>query len=483
MSASKRIRLLKANRSPKVAKNTNCADLKRALDWILENKIFADLKLHGNVGWLPVSLVRMAILWVWSSESTLCEAATSARKLMQQLFGGVPVTTYQGLTNALKRYSEPLISLLWSRMHHLMEELGVDQYRLGIWLVLAMDGSRVDVPRTKSNEERFCKPRNSKKSKTKNKRSRHRNRRRDQATRRKSHYDPQPVGPQMWLTLLWHVGLQIPWAWKIGPSYSSERQDVLDLFSMHKHPKNTLCCGDAGLVGYEFWQQLRSQGHHFLVRVGANVRLLKCLGHVRESNGIVYCWPDTISRKKLQPLVLRLLKFHDGRGEIYLVTSVLKASQLSNKLASELYRRRWGIELQFRSLKQTYDRSKLRSRTPDCAQIELHWSLMGLGMIQLLALKERTRWGEPAGKTSVAAAIRIVQSMMTNPDATRPAHESLAHRLANATIDTYQRKSQKKSRNYPRRKQEPTTGKPVITVATKEQRRKLRKINDLQTAI
>jgi len=465
--------------------NTQSEDLKRALEWVVIPETFVGVKLHGNVGWQPASLVTLALLWVWSPDATLTAAAASAIGLMSRISQSVPVSTYQGLTNALKRYSSMLIPLLWDRLHTLMEACGKKKYRIGMWLVLAMDGSRVTVPRTQANEDRFCKPRQPRKNRKKSqkqRRSRYANRSMVPAPRQKSHYDPQPVGPQTWLTLMWHVGLRVPWAWRIGPSYSSERGHVLELLSTQRFPENTLFCADAGFVGYDFWQQIRRQGHHFLVRVGGNVRLLKQLGHVRQRNGLVYCWPDDVAKRNQPPLCLRLLRFHDARGEVYLVTSVLTQSLLPDSLASEIYRRRWGIELQFRAFKQTYQRSKLRSRTPDCVDVELHWSLLGLWMMQLLAVKEQVEWCEPDAKTSVASVIRIIQAIMKDPDATRTMSESLPRQLADATIDTYHRPSRKKSRNYPRRKEEPSTGKPNILKATAKQRRKLKQIIDLQLA-
>ena len=57
----------------------------------------------------------------------------------------------------------------------------------------------------------------------------------------KSHYDPQAVGPQMWLTLIWHIGLRLPWCWKIGPSYSSERAHLLEMLAEQKFPECRVC--------------------------------------------------------------------------------------------------------------------------------------------------------------------------------------------------------------------------------------------------
>jgi hypothetical protein len=203
---------------------------------------------------------------------------------------------------------------------------------------------------------------------------------------------------------------------------------------------------------------------------------------VRERAGIVYCWPDEKSKKKLPPLVLRLLHFRDARGDVYLVTNVLDQKALTDAQASEIYRRRWGIELQFRSFKQTFERSKLRSGSPGCAEIELHWSFIGLWIIQLLALKERTETGEPDEQTSVAAAIRIIRNMVNKHTAIRPVTESLRNQLAEATTDNYQRRSKKKSRNYPRRKEEPSAGKPMVQIASASQKQKLKQIQHLANA-
>ena len=251
---------------------------------------------------------------------------------------------------------------------------------------------------------------------------------------------------------------------------------MLDMLETQKFPENTLFCGDAGFVGYDFWNKVAAN-HHFLVRVGGNVRLLKKLGHCRERNGIVYSWPDAAMKKKQPPLVLRLLHFKDARsGDVYLVTNVLDKKRLSDRQASELYRQRWGIEVQFRSLKQTFGRTKLRSETPENATIELHWSLIALWMLQLLALKEQTKVREPGEKTSIAAVLRVVRQMMQRDTDLSERNESFQKQLGQAVTDNYERQSKKKSRNYPRRKEEPAPRKPQIKTATKKHKQQLKQI-------
>lgn len=458
----------------KPQRQTNGDDLRRAINWILGDDIFTNVRLHGNVKWKPSALVCLAIFWVWSSQPGLVEAAKDAIATVAKLFGSsaVAVNTYQALSNALVRYTPQLLPALLARIQSLMLASNPAASRVGKWLPIAADGSRVTVPRTQRNEDRFNKPRKSrgkKKSRT-NRRGRHAHQKRKKR-RAKSHYDPQAVGPQMWLTLLWHIGLRLPWYWTLGPSYSSERAHVEMMLKDLRFPLFTLFCADAGFVGYEFWRSILDQGHSFLIRVGGNVRLLKGLGlEVRQRGDIVYCWPDAAMKKKQPPLVLRLLRFHDGRGEVFLVTNILDETELSSDQASSIYRGRWGVELQFRSLKQTYGRSKLRARTPEIAEIELHWSLLGLTMLQLLAMKEQTQAGEPAARTSIAAVLRIIRSMIAAPSDPRPPSASLPNRMRTATTDPYQRHAKKKSRNYPRRKEEPRTGPPIILAATAEQR-------------
>ena len=103
-------------------------------------------------------------------------------------------------------------------------------------------------------------------------------------------------------------------------------------------------------------------------------------------------------------------------------------------------------------------------------------------MLQLLAMKEQTRVGEPADKTSIAAVLRIIRSMIAEQSAKRPPSASLGKRLENATTDSYQRHGKKQSRNYPRRKEEPCTGAPIILTATVEQREKARNLLPSQRA-
>ena len=80
---------------------------------------------------------------------------------------------------------------------------------------------------------------------------------------------------------------------------------------------------DAGFVGYDFWKAILDTNHDFMIRIGANVKLIKQLGYAWEYDHTVYRWLNKAAKKKMSPLVLRLIVIHVGKQPVYLVTSVL----------------------------------------------------------------------------------------------------------------------------------------------------------------
>jgi hypothetical protein len=447
----------------------NGETLRDAVAWAVDRQIFAHLKVHGNTAWQIGDLILLVVIWVWSNHTSLTGAFVEAHRWSMDVLGRAAVETYQGFIKALGTWTASWLPLLWDHLHRLMEEQGGEHWCVGRWVPLAVDGSRISVPRTKDNEKAFCAPNFGKsrkaqwrrKKKAKNKRVRRRVK------------EMQPVKPQIWVTLLWHMGLQMPWSWKTGPSYAAERDHLREMLREQKFPRNTLFCCDAGFTGYEFWKAISDANYQFLIRVGANVTLLRQLGYVRERRGIVYCWPDAAARDGQPPLVLRHLQVRVGRRVMHLVTNVLDEQALSDAEAVRLYQLRWGIELQFRTVKQTFGRRKLRSRTPARAYVELDWSLVGLWLIQLFAVKEQIEIGEVPQHCSVALAIQVVRETFQRWWACP--EETFATRLQSATKPRYTHHSSRKARYCPNYKDKPAAGKPVIRKATPWHKAKLKK--------
>ena len=88
----------------------------------------------------------------------------------------------------------------------------------------------------------------------------------------------------------------------------------MEMLQQEKFAENTLFCGDAGFVGYPLWNEILASGKHFLVRVGANVRLLSEQADVLEvGGGEVLCWPKGQMNSGGEPLRVRVVQVTLGK--------------------------------------------------------------------------------------------------------------------------------------------------------------------------
>jgi hypothetical protein len=375
-----------------------------------------------------------------------------------------PGGSCQGFLQRLAKWQPELLGVLVPHLRARRHEVHAAQWETGGYVVFAGDGSRVALARSASLEATFAPQRRRiRAGRGKQAAGAPRAPKKQAAAARWK----QATSPQLWLTLLWHVGSGLPWAWRTGPSGASERAHLVEM--LPELPAQALLVADAGLGGYELWQTLLTTGHHFVIRVGANVRLLRQLGWVREHAQVVYLWPDQAARKRQPPLVLRLVVVQDGKPPVYLVTDLAKI-RLSDRQVATIYGARWGVEVFFRTFKQTFGCRKLRSHSAANAQLELEWSLVGVWGICLLGQRELRASGQEAARLSPAAAIRAFQrtrqEYRVRPET--PA-ETLWAQLRRARLDDYQRHSSKTSRAYPRKKRRPPIGIPQIVLATEQQ--------------
>lgn len=446
-------------------------ELNRALSWLLKGADFSAVQWRDDCRWSIHGMVMCAILWAWSGQTTLGERFQQARKITRWMLGGkdVPVASYQAFLKLLRRWTTAVIIGLALVFRQRMETVFAHRWKIAGFVVFGVDGSRFELPRTASNEARFSPPKSQAPRRVVQKNKRRTPKHRQSAATRAK----KANNPQMWVTTIWHLGVGLPWSWRLGPSNSSEREHFQQMLA--ELPNGSLLVADAGFYGYGLWSAVLAAGHQLLIRVGSNVHLLKKLGYGKEKNGLVYCWPDHAASKSQPPLVLRLVVVHNGKHPVYLVTSVLDEKRFSDLEVAETYSLRWGIELFYRHVKQTLDRRKLRSHSPDNAFLEAQWSLLGLWAMTLHAQYQLQTQKLDPQRLSIAGMLRAYRAAMNEYRCVPDKGEDLRSRLKHALKDTYQRKS-KASRNYPRKKQEKAVGPPIITVATKTQMKKARDI-------
>jgi hypothetical protein len=444
----------------------NHQTLKQVIDWLLVPAVFASLRGSKRATWKPRLLAATALLWATSELSPLHERFTQARRIITRVFRWqlAPGVSYQGFVKMLAKWQAELLGAIGP---HLREQMRVGQPEQGEpagSVVFAAEGSRVARARSESLEAAFAPQRQRRRAASRKQSAVTRRvpKRQAAAARHK-----KATSPQLWLTLLGHVGSGFPWAWRTGPSGASERDPLLAL--VPELPAQALLVAEAGVVGYELWQTLLTAGHHFVMRVGANVRLLRQLGWTRAHAQVVYLWPDHAARKRQPPLVVRLVVVQDGKQPMYLVTTLPK-SRLSDRQVATIYAARWGVEVFFRTFKQTFGCRKLRSRVARTAQLELTWALVGLWGVCLLGTRELRAGGHAPTHLSPATALHAFQRTLRE-DRVRPETptETLWAQLRRARLDNYQRHSAKTSRAYPRKKRRPPIGIPQIMLATEQQ--------------
>lgn len=403
----------------------------------------------GRMRWTDRLLVTMAVLMAWQSAPTLKDAFAACWQVVTNMY---PTRrrvghTYEGFIKALQARSPQLLAVVADALRRAVRRVAGRSWTIAGWVVMGVDGSRIECPRTAANEAAFgCAGKNK-------------------------------TTPQQSVTTVLHVGASLIWDWRRGGGKEPERTHLRQMIATL--PAGALLLADAGFTGYELLRALIAGGRSFIIRAGGNVQLLRKLGFaLREHDGIVYLWP--LGHRDDEPLVLRLAVVHDGRRAVYLLTSVLDAERLPDEQVASMYRRRWGLEVFYRSLKRTMQKHKLHSASPGKAAVELEWSLAGLWLLGLLTVQRVARRRGDPGRWSVAQALRVVRQVMGG----RGRREAVRHLrgLAFAVQDAYQRRGCKRARDWPHKKTQQPPGPPRIRTAKRREQLKAQRFKSKKTA-
>ena len=465
----------------------NRTRLLELLQSFMAEELFTNMPLHGNVKWDARQLAVQALLWSWQETKLITDAFTHAVEACEEVGMEKIAKSYTSMMNALEKYSASFSGILRQRFQSEVKKCTKHHFEIRGWVPMAFDGSRTTAPRSVANELAFCAPNYGKGNRAKY------GKKKSKGLRRKRNVvnKPQAQAPQAWITMMWHMEVRLPWTWRLGPSNSSERDHVKEILSDEVFEKNTLFCGDAGFTGYPLWSRILSLGLNFLVRVGANVNLLSEHADVKKlGGGIVLCWPKGKMDSGEPPLRLRLVNVTIGKTKMWLLTSVRDRQKLKKKTLIRFYQMRWGIEVEFRGLKQTIDKQRLRCRNPERLLVELDWSLRAMAVAELLAITEQiastadaeddTRY-DPNDR-SLAQTMRAIRSCLRNLEKYETEGSGLLQQLARALVQRYDNKTDKRSRYRPKNPDKKPLGDPNIRKLSAIERKKLNQKNFLRTS-
>lgn len=451
------------------------------LDWFVPaGALFSKHEFHGNTKWNPEQLAAQALIWSWQETRHVTDAFDHTLEVCEDLAMKDTAKTYTSMMNALQRYHPVFDVRMRERLQTLAEEVGGRHFEADGWVLIGFDGSRVTAPRSVSNEQAFCASNYGKGKRAKYGKKKSKGMRR----RRNKQSPPHPQAPQAWITMMWHMGLRLPWTWRLGPSNSSERDHVKEIIREEEFPTNTLFCGDAGFTGYPLWSLILAQGGNFLVRVGANVKLLSEHADIKKlGGGIVLCWPKGKMNSGEPPLRLRLVQVRVGKTKMWMLTSVLDRKQLNLTQIIRFYQMRWGIEVEFRGLKQTIDKHKLRCRNSDRLLVELDWSIRAMAVAELLALREQIVLVEENEEAydpqdrSLANTMRALRKCLRNLHKYSTAEDGLMHHLSRALVQRYHNQTDKRARYRRKNSDKKPLGEPTVRKLNALERKQLAKHN------
>jgi hypothetical protein len=169
--------------------------------------------------WVPWRLLVAGLLMAWADGASLKEKFAETQIVMGQVFARTKRgKSYQGFIKALLR-AGPLLDWVRAHLRQRMVVLAGPYWLRHGYCALAVDGSRVECPRTAANERELgC-------------------------------AGKKRTTPQLFLTTVYHLGTGLPWSYQIGPGTDSERNHLRAMLG--RLPDRCLLVADAGFVGYE----------------------------------------------------------------------------------------------------------------------------------------------------------------------------------------------------------------------------------------
>jgi hypothetical protein len=422
--------------------------------------------------WQTQPLLFVLLCMTWCAGDSLPERFETARAFYVALHQRRrrPGRTFAGFEKALGNLPLPVLRAVARAVRRRLAQVFAARLWVDGFIPLGCDGSRLACPRSQELERRLGLGQTPTGTRKK--------RRKKQVTPPRT--KAQGAGtPQLWVTAVLHLGLGVPWSWRLGTGRANERAHLRRLIDTL--PRGALLVADAGYVGYALLAALQAAGLAFLVRVSARAPLYvpdkSSLKKYRE--GLVYYWPQKAQQQDLPPLAVRLWRVRGEKGDVCLITNVLDAERLPRSTAGKFYRWRWRNEGLFRTYKRTLGKVKLMSRTVAQVHREAEGSLLATQLLlaqgaQALPVPARGPAVLPSARKvllEVRAEIRNVTGMYLGPRQAR----SYAARLARAHWGERRQRSRKVRRRWPGRKDHKPPGPPKILKMGTELKEKLTK--------
>lgn len=258
------------------------------------------------------------------------------------------------------------------------------------WLVVAVDGTTLEVPDSEANRAEFGLP---------------------YAERGASAY------PRVRITGLVETGTHVHFAAQVGPYGTGEVTMAREIVKQLK--SGMLCLADRYFYGYTLWQQAHAQGAELVWRVRSNIRL-PCHKVLKDGSFLSRIYPP---REKGKPrgegMVVRVLEYwltnDAGKRQLYrLIITILDPDTVPAAELIQLYLERWEFETALDEWKTHLRgaRTVLRSQTPELIRQECYGLLLAHFALRGMMHDAALRGGRDPDRLSFIHAVRVVHRSM-----------------------------------------------------------------------
>jgi hypothetical protein len=311
-------------------------------------------------------LLMVLLLMTWTTGDSEAERFATARAVYvaRHQHQKRPGQTLSGFQQALAKLPLPVLHALFASVRAVLQQVFHRYWRSDGFLVMAMDGARLECPRSAALEKGL-----------------------GQCGKKDS-------APMLMIGALVLLPAGLLWSWAVGPGTASEHDLLRQL--LPTLPRGTLLVADAFYQGYDLYSDILRAKASFVVRLSSKSQLYtqtrQPLERFRE--GLVWYWPEKAQHQRRPPLRLRLIRVGGkNKQDVWLLTNVLLPERLGRRRAAELYRWRWRVEGVFRTYKRTLPKIKLRSRTEALVYREAEVSLLGLQLLLAQAASRQRAGG------------------------------------------------------------------------------------------